>query len=112
MLAGPGADRATRAGIPTLVGRFCATLALRLEACGQPADVVHVHQALAGVADLSCFVAGLQHVLKPEGVAIVEVPYVRDMVENIEFSTRFITNIFVIFRCCRCRPCSAGMAWS
>jgi C-methyltransferase C-terminal domain/Putative zinc binding domain/Methyltransferase domain len=73
--------------IPTLVGRFSRDLALRLEACSQSADVVHVHHALAGVAELSCFVAGLRAVLKPEGVAIVEVPYVRDMVENVEFDT-------------------------
>ena len=74
-------------GIPTLAGRFSRDLALRLEACGQPADVVHVHHALAGVADLSGFVAGLHTLLKPEGVAIVEVPYVRDMVEKVEFDT-------------------------
>ncbi|HEY1783895.1 MAG TPA: class I SAM-dependent methyltransferase [Pirellulales bacterium] len=74
-------------GIPTLTGRFSRDLALRLEACGQPADVVHVHHALAGVADLSGFVAGLHMLLKPEGVAIVEVPYVRDMVERVEFDT-------------------------
>jgi C-methyltransferase C-terminal domain/Putative zinc binding domain/Methyltransferase domain len=74
-------------GIPTLAGRFSRDLALRLEACGQPADVVHVHHALAGVADLSGFVAGLHMLLKPEGVAIVEVPYVRDMVEKVEFDT-------------------------
>ncbi len=74
-------------GIPTLAGRFSRDLALRLEACGQPADVVHVHHALAGVAELSGFVAGLHTLLKPEGVAIVEVPYVRDMVEKVEFDT-------------------------
>jgi hypothetical protein len=74
-------------GIPTLTGRFSRDLALRLEACGQPADVVHVHHALAGVADLSGFVAGLHTLLKSEGVAIVEVPYVRDMVEKVEFDT-------------------------
>jgi C-methyltransferase C-terminal domain/Putative zinc binding domain/Methyltransferase domain len=87
-----GASRAAHSvqrelGIPTLAGRFSRDLALRLEACGQPADVVHVHHALAGVADLSGFVAGLHTLLKPDGVAIVEVPYVRDMVEKVEFDT-------------------------
>ena len=75
--------------VPTLVGRFSRDLALRLEACSQSADVIHVHHALAAVSELSCFVAGLRAVLKPEGVAIVEVPYVRDMVENVEFSEIF-----------------------
>ncbi|HTU27029.1 MAG TPA: class I SAM-dependent methyltransferase, partial [Pirellulales bacterium] len=74
-------------GVPTLRGRFSRELALQLEACGQPADVVHVHHALASTADLSGFVAGLCTLLKPEGVAIVEVPYVRDMVERVEFNT-------------------------
>ena len=87
-----GSQRVARAvqrelGIPTLAGRFSRDLALRLEACGQPADVVHIHHALAGVVDLSGFVAGLHTLLKPDGVAIVEVPYVRDMVEKVEFDT-------------------------
>jgi hypothetical protein len=62
-------------------------LALEIEGCGQPADVVHANNVLAHVADLNGFVAGLRTVLKPGGVGILEVPYVRDLVERIEFDT-------------------------
>ena len=42
---------------------------------------------LPHVADLNGFVAGLRTLLKPSGVGILEVPYVRDLVERVEFDT-------------------------
>jgi SAM-dependent methyltransferase len=74
-------------GIPTLPRFFSRELALSIEECGQPADVVHANNVLAHVADLNGFVAGLRRVLKPGGVGIIEVPYVRDLVERVEFDT-------------------------
>ena len=74
-------------GIPTLPRFFSRELALDIEGCGQPADVVHANNVLAHVADLNGFVAGLRTVLKPDGVAILEMPYVRDLVERVEFDT-------------------------
>jgi len=54
---------------------------------GQSADVIHAHNVLAHVAGLNGFVRGLRLVLKDEGVAIIEVPYVKDMIERCEFDT-------------------------
>ncbi len=74
-------------GIPTLPRFFSRELALDIEGCGQPADVVHANNVLAHVADLNGFVAGLRTLLKPSGLGILEVPYVRDLVERVEFDT-------------------------
>jgi hypothetical protein len=51
------------------------------------ADVAHANNVLAHVPDLNGFVAGIAAVLKPQGVAVIEAPYVRDMIEKCEFDT-------------------------
>ncbi len=81
------ASIAEQRGIPTLNEFFDLHLARRLHAEGRIADVVHAHNVLAHVADLNGFVAGLALILKHDGVAVVEVPYVRPMVEGLEFDT-------------------------
>lgn len=69
-------------GVPTLCRYFDEHLAVHLLACGQPADVVHLHGTLPLVAELDTFVAGLPILLKDTGVAVIEVPYVRAMLER------------------------------
>ncbi|MDX6303660.1 MAG: hypothetical protein QOI77_629 [Blastocatellia bacterium] len=73
--------------ITTLCEFFGADLAARLKADGGRADVVHAHNVLAHVADLNGFVSGLQLLLKDDGVAIIEVPYVKEMIDHCEFDT-------------------------
>ena len=74
-------------GIPTLAEFFGAELARKLAAEGTRANVIHAHNVLAHVADLNGFVEGVGLLLAPGGVAVIEVPYVRDLVENCEFDT-------------------------
>ncbi|MCI0541402.1 MAG: class I SAM-dependent methyltransferase [Verrucomicrobiales bacterium] len=74
-------------GIPTICEFFGEPLALRLVAEGKHADVIHAHNVLAHVADLHGFVKGLELLLKPDGIAVIEVPYVRDLIERCEFDT-------------------------
>ena len=74
-------------GVPTLCKFFGRDLAAQLEGCGQQADVIHVHNVLAHVADLNGFVAGLGIVLKDSGLGIIEAPYVKDLIDNVEFDT-------------------------
>jgi SAM-dependent methyltransferase len=74
-------------GVPTREEFFTADTARRLAAEGLRADVFHAHNVLAHVPDLNGFVAGIREVLKPEGVAVVEVPYVKDMLDGCEFDT-------------------------
>jgi SAM-dependent methyltransferase len=74
-------------GIPTLVEFFDEELARRLAAEGTFADVIHAHNVFAHVPDPNRFVGGLKQVLKSEGVAVVEAPYVSDLIAKLEFDT-------------------------
>src|SRR5205807_5875780 len=74
-------------GIDTRAEFFSAALAQKLTGEGCQADVFHAHNVLAHVPDLNDFVAGIRHVLKPSGVAVIEVPYVKDMIDDCEFDT-------------------------
>jgi SAM-dependent methyltransferase len=74
-------------GIPTLVEFFGAELAQRLRNEGRLADVIHANNVFAHVPDLNGFVSGLATVLRDGGVAIVEFPYAREMIEHCEFDT-------------------------
>jgi len=73
--------------IPTITEFFGADLAAELAAKGQRADVVHAHNVLAHVADLNGFVEGFERLLKDGGIAVVEVPYVKDLLDRCEFDT-------------------------
>lgn len=74
-------------GIPTLPEFFDAALAQQLCAQGKQADVIHANNVLAHVANLNGVVAGIKVLLKPEGVAVIEVPHVKDLIDGVEFDT-------------------------
>jgi SAM-dependent methyltransferase len=74
-------------GIETISEFFNADLATRLISSGKQADVIHANNVLAHVPDLNDFVTGLQILLKDSGVAIIEVPYVKEMIDQCEFDT-------------------------
>src|SRR4029453_17427437 len=76
-----------RHGIPTREEFFGREYAARLVAEGLRADVFHAHNVLAHVPDLNGFVAGIRTILKPTGVAVIEAPYVKDMLDHCEFDT-------------------------
>jgi SAM-dependent methyltransferase len=73
--------------IPTISEFFGTELACGLTAEGKRADVIHAHNVLAHVADLNDFVEGIHQLLKEDGVAVIEVPYVKDMIDRCEFDT-------------------------
>lgn len=81
------AKTANERGIPTLCDFFGEALGKSLRAQGRVADVVHANNVLAHVADTNGFVAGLAHILKDDGVGVLEFPYLRDLVQKCEFDT-------------------------
>ena len=81
------AREATRAGVTTLNTFFTQELAGKLCAQGQRADVIHANNVLAHVADTNGFVAGIGMLLKEDGVAVIEVPYAKDLIDHCEFDT-------------------------
>ena len=74
-------------GIPTMVEFFDEELARRLAAEGKHADVIHAHNVFAHIPDPNRFVGGVKQVLRRDGVAVVEAPYVRDLIAKLEFDT-------------------------
>jgi SAM-dependent methyltransferase len=83
---GPAAA-AEKVGVPTRNTFFTETLARQLVAEDKSADVIIANNVLAHVADTNGFVRGIAKLLKPTGVAVIEVPYVRDLIEHTEFDT-------------------------
>ena len=71
--------------VPTVVELFTNELARRLKDAGKTADVIIANYVLELVPDLDDFVDALQTLLKDDGVAVLEVPYVRSMVEQGRF---------------------------
>jgi SAM-dependent methyltransferase len=80
-------EAALKAGVPTLCTFFGKELAEQLREEGRSADVVIANNVLAHVADTNGFVEAIRVVLKDTGVAVIEVPYVVDLIDNCEFDT-------------------------
>jgi SAM-dependent methyltransferase len=74
-------------GIPTLPEFFSEEVALKLQKEGKCADIIHANNVLAHVANLNSFVAGIEHLLKDNGIAVIESPYVKDLIDRVEFDT-------------------------
>ncbi|HXS21532.1 MAG TPA: class I SAM-dependent methyltransferase [Steroidobacteraceae bacterium] len=84
----PGPVAAARArSIETLQAFFGRNLGARLAADGLRADVIHANNVLAHVADTNGFVAGMGMLLKEDGVAVIEAPYVKELIDRGEFDT-------------------------
>ncbi|MBI5456385.1 class I SAM-dependent methyltransferase [Candidatus Kaiserbacteria bacterium] len=81
------ANTATERGVPTIAEFFNEELATRLAAEGKHADVIHANNVIAHVADLHGAVAGIAKLLKPDGVAIIENHYVKDLIDHTEFDS-------------------------
>jgi len=81
------AQAAQKAGIKTICTFFEKKLANKLKQNGLMADVLIANNVLAHVADLNDFVESIRTILKDSGVAVIEVPYVVDLINNREFDT-------------------------
>ncbi|MCP4427742.1 MAG: class I SAM-dependent methyltransferase [Chloroflexi bacterium] len=81
------ATAAQEEGIPTMITFFGKELAEQLRAEGKMADVFLANNVLAHVPDLNGFVAGIKTILKETGTAVIEAPYVVDLVDHGEFDT-------------------------
>jgi SAM-dependent methyltransferase len=81
------AEVARKIGVPTVNAFFTDKLAAQLQTEGKRADVIIGNNVLAHVADTHGFVEGVRSLLKDDGLAALEVPYLRDMIDNCEFDT-------------------------
>jgi SAM-dependent methyltransferase len=74
-------------GIPTLMKFFDQELARTIRDTYGPAQLFIARHVLAHVTDLHGFVRGIKEILAPDGVALIEVPHLAELYENLEFDT-------------------------
>ena len=78
---------ANDAGVRSRCAFFGLEMARELRDELGPADVIIANNVMAHVPDLNGFVAGIAHWLAPGGVVTVENPWVRDLIDHVEFDT-------------------------
>ena len=81
------AQRAEERGVSTINEFFNSELAKQLLNRGKAADVIHANNVIAHVADLHSVIEGMFILLKPEGVAVVENHYAKDLIDHVEFDS-------------------------
>ena len=95
----PDQARAAReAGVPTVEAFFGSELARELRDEHGPADVIVANNVMAHTPALNDFVEGLAILLADDGVATIENPYVRELVERVAFDTVYHEH-FSYFSC-------------
>lgn len=82
----PAAAAAER-GIETVTDFFGLDLAKALTAQSRLADLIIANNVVAHVADPNDLAAGMAALLADGGTAVVEFPYVRDLIESVAFDT-------------------------
>ena len=90
---GPAAA-AERVGVRTRVAFFDAGVAASVVAEHGQADVILANNVLAHVDDINAFVAGFAVLLKPDGIAQFEFPYLRRLIETCAFDTIYHEHVF------------------
>jgi hypothetical protein len=74
-------------GVDTLVDFFDSQLARKLVADGRRAELIVANNVLAQVPSLNDFIAGIEILLAPCGVATIEVPHLVRLIEGLQFDT-------------------------
>jgi SAM-dependent methyltransferase len=81
------ANAAIAKGIDTRVDFFGTRLASELAQEGRQADLIIGNNVLAQIPDLNDFVAGMRHLLKPDGVITLEFPHLERLISESQFDT-------------------------
>jgi SAM-dependent methyltransferase len=81
------ARTAKERGVPTDVAFFGAAKGRSMAKEGVRADLVIGNNVLAQVPDLNDFVAGIPHILAPEGTVTIEFPHVLNLLTQNQYDT-------------------------
>ena len=85
---------AAERGIRTRCAFFGTDVAAELVDQKERADIFHAHNVLAHVPDINGVLQGIAMVLKADGVAVIETPYIRDLVDHLEFDTIYHEHLY------------------
>ena len=88
------ADVAKAAGIETVVAYFTPEVATDLRSQGLRPRVMHANNVLAHVPDIHAFVEAIHLLLAEGGVAIIETPYLIDLIDAYTFETIYHEHVF------------------
>jgi hypothetical protein len=81
------AEMARAAGVETVCRFFDSAAARDVRARHGTAKVVIGNNVLAHVDDPRDFLAGCRDLLTPDGLVVIEVPYLRELLERLEYDT-------------------------
>ena len=81
------AESAQKAGVPTLNAFFGRETAREVVAERGHADLIVANNVLAQVPELNDFIAGMAHLVAPEGVITIEVPHLERLMDENQFDT-------------------------
>ena len=99
-------NAARKKGIEIVGEFFGERLAIKLKKQGEQADLIVANNVLAHVPDINDFVKGFSILLKPDGVATFEFPYLLNLVEYKQFDTIYhehysylsLTSVLAVFK--------------
>ena len=81
-------------GIPTEFSYFSHAVAKEIRKAHGAASVLHAHNVFAHIPSLRDAAQGIKELLAPDGVAVLEVPYLVDMVITGAFDTIYHEHVF------------------
>jgi SAM-dependent methyltransferase len=88
------AAEATRKGIPTLTCFFAPEVAAEIQARFGTADLIIGNNVLAHVPAINDFLSAAAACLKPDGAAVFEFPYIKELLDKTEFDTIYHEHVF------------------
>lgn len=81
------AEAARKKGISIIEDFFGTNLSKKLVSQNKQADLIIANNVLAHVPDINDFVSGFTTLLKPNGIATFEFPYLLQLIKNMQFDT-------------------------
>jgi SAM-dependent methyltransferase len=88
------AEVASARGVRTITEFFGETLAGELVEAGQRADVILANNVMAHVPDINGVLRGIRMFLKADGLFVMETPYLKDLLDDLEFDTIYHEHVF------------------
>ena len=81
------AEQARSRGVPTIADFFSEDLARRIRVEHGGASAIFANNVFAHIDNLDDVLRGVDELLTPGGVLVIEVPYIVDFLEHLEFDT-------------------------
>lgn len=88
------ASVANQRGVRTISKFFNVKLASELASDGKQCDIFHGNNVVAHIPDVKNNFLAIHTILKNDGIAIIEIPYIKPLLDHKEFDTIYHEHIF------------------